>query len=274
MPYLEWKLKKNRVIRVICKPWQDRKLKKMYNQYLSSGHSEALKQFKDLYQGKRCFIIGNGPSLKADDLDCLKNEYTFAANRIYEILDKTDWRPWAYVVVDKNFMYEQYQNLLKTPCKYMFLRYGAVPYGSKPKAFQLYSERKKFTIVKSDTEQIYFAEDISKGVSDGATVTFASIQLAVYMGFKEIYLLGVDFSYKNVIKEGKLQKVKNVQTYFNGKEYANSFQDFDVMLSAYKKSKEYADTHGVKIYNATRGGKLEVFERVDFDKLMRKNDCD
>ena len=61
-----------------------------------------MKQFKDLYQGKRCFIIGNGPSLKADDLDCLKNEYTFAANRIYEILDKTDWRPWAYVVVDKN----------------------------------------------------------------------------------------------------------------------------------------------------------------------------
>ena len=41
-------------------------------------------------------------------------------------------------------------------------------------------------------------------------------------------------------------------------------------LKAYQKAKQYAETHGIKIYNATRGGKLEVFERVDFDSLFEK----
>ena len=39
-------------------------------------------------------------------------------------------------------------------------------------------------------------------------------------------------------------------------------------LLAYQAAREYADRHGIKIYNATRGGKLEVFERVDFDSLF------
>lgn len=37
----------------------------------------------------------------------------------------------------------------------------------------------------------------------------------------------------------------------------------------YQAARRYAETHGIKIYNATRGGELEVFERVDFDSLFR-----
>ena len=47
----------------------------------------------------------------------------------------------------------------------------------------------------------------------------------------------------------------------------------DKMIDAYKVAKQYADDHNIKIYNATRGGKLEVFERVDLDDiLMQRND--
>ena len=39
---------------------------------------------------------------------------------------------------------------------------------------------------------------------------------------------------------------------------------------AYTIAKEYCDTHVIKIYNAPRSGKLEVFERVDFNELIKK----
>ena len=53
---------------------------------------------------------------------------------------------------------------------------------------------------------------------------------------------------------------------------AGAFTDNDVyrelFFNAYKIAKKYAETHGIKIYNATRGGEMEVFERVDFDSLF------
>ena len=79
------RIKRIRLLRVICKPWKDKQLKQLQIRYLQSGYSEKIKKLKDNYIGKRCFIIGNGPSLRIEDLNCLKGEYTFAANRIYEI---------------------------------------------------------------------------------------------------------------------------------------------------------------------------------------------
>ncbi|MBQ4379398.1 MAG: hypothetical protein II821_09430 [Treponema sp.] len=43
---------------------------------------------------------------------------------------------------------------------------------------------------------------------------------------------------------------------------------WDFATNAFFAAKRYADEHGVRILNATRGGKIEVFERVDFDSLF------
>ena len=96
----------------------------------------------------------------------------------------------------------------------------------------------------------------------GATVAFACLQLAVYMGFTEIYLLGIDCSY-----------LKNSSgNYFYTQDTKDSQEHgTDYMVLAYQSAKEYADTHGIKILNATRGGELEVFKRADFDTLFDKN---
>lgn len=42
----------------------------------------------------------------------------------------------------------------------------------------------------------------------------------------------------------------------------------DQVTLAYQSAKQYANQHDFKIYNATRGGKLEIFERVDFNDLF------
>ncbi len=52
----------------------------------------------------------------------------------------------------------------------------------------------------------------------------------------------------------------------------DSVQNVESMNRSYELCKEFAEKNGVKIYNATRGGKLEVFERVDFDSLFSKEE--
>ena len=66
------------------------------------GNRERLAALKDTHKGESCFIIGNGPSLKAEDLELLKNNniFCFASKRINLIYDKTSWRPdiWLHPI--------------------------------------------------------------------------------------------------------------------------------------------------------------------------------
>jgi hypothetical protein len=109
-------------------------------------------------------------------------------------------------------------------------------------------------------------------VYNGATVTYSCLQLAVNMGFKEIYLLGVDNSYSLALrKNGELVQTNLEQDHFSPgySAYPNMHLfKIDIVNAAYQSARNYAESHGIKIYNATRGGKLEVFERVDFDSLF------
>lgn len=85
--------------------------------------SRRISGIKDVYKGKRCFIVGNGPSLRVDDLDKIKNEYSFASNKIYKIFDKTMWRPDYYVICDAIYLRESLEEIksnIKCPIFYAF----------------------------------------------------------------------------------------------------------------------------------------------------------
>ena len=111
-------------IRALVCPYLDRKRKRSYDRYLRSPDHFYLQTLKGIHEGKRCFVIGNGPSLCPEDLDLLCGEYTFAANRIYNIFDRTSWRPTYYLTVDCPMVPGRYEELLKHADElgHMFLR--------------------------------------------------------------------------------------------------------------------------------------------------------
>lgn len=269
-------------IRAFCQPYLDFKRKWKHERYLRSADSWYLKTLKGIHSGKRCFVIGNGPSLSATDLDKLKGEYTFAANRIYEIFNQTEWRPTYYLFVDSPVSEECYAAIdqYASELGHIFLR---VDTGNrKDERLSLKYPIEKLTRIFLEGDGFfktyqniwnqwssYISEDVSHHFSDGYTVTFESIQLAIYMGFTEIYLLGVDFSYSVMRdKNGKLYKDESVQDYFSGERYETTMFNYNSMLHAYQIAKEYCDNHGIEIRNATRGGKLEVFERIILEKVI------
>ena len=104
-----------------------------------------------------------------------------------------------------------------------------------------------------------FTEDFARKSFWGKTIVYeGALQLAVYMGFSEIYLLGTDCCQYDGEK----------QHFVSNYSIEKSILHIDDMFLAYQSAKKYADAHGIKIFNATRGGDLEIFERVDFDKLF------
>ena len=232
---------------------------------LKTHCNKKLMQYKNQKNGKRCFIIGNGPSLQATDLDKLINEDCFACNHIEKMFQNTVWRPTYYMVSDAYFAQDiditQFQNIFLSA----YFRRNHKKYIRKSYYINVINKCKKGYPV--------FSDDISKYISAGNTVTFCNIQLAVYMGYSELYLLGVDNNFNLTIdSKGKIESHEGKNHFYSDKYMDSKMEknpsNVELMNKAYISAKRYCDLHNVKIYNATRGGKLELFERVDFDALF------
>lgn len=231
--------------------------------------------FKNKYKGKRCFVIGNGPSLKADDLQMLQGELSFACNGIIHYYDKTNWRPTFFfcgdILFSKDYMATEEQvRSIANNSEYVFTSLLSDLYYKYNKTI----DNMYYLLACSTTDNIRMSEDICKVICAGATTLYKMIEVAIYMGIEEIYLIGADFSFKNELhKDGSMKINENVKDHsefvVQSKE---GIYDVDIIYSAFMCAKEYAESHNIKIYNATRGGKLEVFNRVNLDNVINNRE--
>ena len=257
----------------------DYDFKKMQKKYLSSSFPEKIKECKDIHAGKRCFIIGNGPSLNNEDLERIKDEFSFATNRVFLIFDKTSWRPTYWMCQDRQIL-RSVTDLYQSYKGNMFLGYHALyDYGINLSNANYYlCNAKQY---KARKKELDFSDEVDKFVIDGGSVTYSCIQMAVYMGFKKIYLLGVDHNFSRTLdKNLRIVEHNEVKNDYFDEKYKDIFKKFEekgkvyaapdseMITHAFEAAKKYCDAHDVEIFNATRGGKLEVFTRVKFDDIM------
>lgn len=230
--------------------------------------NQELKRFKNIHEGERCFIVATGPSLSMEDLNILHKhgEKTISMNRIYLAFEKTKWRPEYYMVGDWRCIKEDGEEIKRLPIRNKFISDSYMEFwrGDIPEGVYRFHEDHTYM---EGGKKVSFSDELVYRTCASGTITYECIQLAVYLGFKDIYLLGVDFNFL-----GDYKDLSNhfIETYYDEKSEAAKTANFwdKESLAAYKAAKEYADAHGIHIYNATRGGKLEVFERVDFDTLF------
>lgn len=246
--------------------------KRVINNFGSSRYAEKLRRFQNIHKGEQCFIIGNGPSLSAGDLQeiFIKKIPSFAFNRIYFMFEKTSWRPTYYVSQDQKTLGGCVNEVNE-----MDLRYKFIPLNFKYYYKIKINKAHYFKLINPQTDIIELFEDISNGIGNSNTVTITAMQLAVYMGFKEIYLLGVDHNFSTYTNDkGEIINDNSVKDYFTDKYNPDQAQlympNLDKSTRDFIIAKKFCEEHGVKVYNATRGGKLEVFPRVDFDEIINK----
>ena len=231
-----------------------------------------LRKYKDIHKGESCVVIGNGPSLRIEDLTKLHElgVPTFGCNRVSLAFTKTPWRPDYYFMSDEKLLAGYTDDVDGVPADHRFF----------PKAFRdkgiengvFYGPSKEFYDFEKEGK---FSTDVTNGVYGGGTVTVEMMQFAYYMGFTEIYLIGVDFSYAiNNPLNSKTYAYQGENNYFiegylkQGEIAATP--NVNANLLAFRAAKETIEHNGRLVQNATRGGKLEVFDRVDLDELFAR----
>lgn len=220
--------------------------------------TKYLKTFKNVHNGQRCFIIATGPSLTEEDYIMLKDEYTIGVNGLC-LWFGNNIPETNYFVVSDDDVYKRIEETLSN------LKTSKIFVSERIK--KKYSISEKFYIIPvniwnrfiSKIKYKKLSNDISICSYDEETVVFHAIQLAIYLGFSKIYLVGTDCNYKGN-KKYAVDHGKSVNPDIG-----------DNMIMSYKVVKKYERKYNFKVFNATRGGKLEVFPRVNLDKIVKEN---
>lgn len=232
---------------------------------------------KDKFKGKRCFIVGNGPSLNKMDLIKLNNEYSFAVNGIFYKTDEMGYKPTFYVVEDSAVMKDNTKRINEYECDYKFFPSIYKPKIKNRKNTYFFNMNRSFYESKSPYyETPRFSKDCENRIYVGQSVTIDNLQLAYYMGFTEVYLIGMDFNYdipKSADVSGHvIVSNEDDPNHFHPEYFGKGKTWHDPklhnVLKSYEMAKLMFEQSGRKIYNATAGGKLELFERVNFEDLF------
>lgn len=223
----------------------------------------AIEKFHNLHAGQRAFVIGNGPSLKRTDPRRIRDAVTFGCNSIFLL---NEFEPTYYCVEDHICAEDRCQQI------------NALPW-SKFLAGDLrrWLTNGHFFNGHRAAEIDTFNTDFAAGIQVGASVAFTMMQLAFYMGCDPVYLIGLDHSYdvSSFRKEAGttvLTATGHDVNHFDARCIANglrsNYPNMARMEKAYGLSRETFTRYGRQIYNATAGGRLETFDRLDFETIV------
>lgn len=236
-----------------------------------------LKRFFDIHNGEECILLCNGPSLKNTNLGALKalNIPIFASNSSYILANALDFSPTYFVCEDNHVIMDNLQEISDLRGCHKFIPDKYFEHvGRLEKLHYMPTNWDAYFKSKSSFENPGFSEDISKIIYVGQTVTYLMLQIAYFMGFKAVHIVGLDFSYKipkgSDIIENSIDHSDDDPNHFHkdyfGKGKQWHFPKLDSCLQSYiKANKCYLDKNRI-IYNCTVNSKLNAFELSHYIK--------
>ena len=286
-------LMQSRGFNKLLKLYLFRKIKKERKQALVDQIKQN-KQFKGIHRGERCFILGNGPSLREQDLSLLQDEVVFTVNQAAKLEGfnkiKTNYHFWA----DPQFFepsgsLDGDKQLIETMLRVQttdnapqnFFPHIAYDFVIQKKISEALNVNFFYPLLP--LHNMKERNDFSGVVTGAWTVVHYAIMLAIYMGFSEIYLLGCDMTgiittvqsrlrdqetgcyYSYNITQAEKERMRATRTKF---EVEDEFQGYVNMFSGYKFLNQCCKNNGIGLYNLTRGGILESVERKKYEDVI------
>lgn len=197
-----------------------------------------IKKFKGLHKSKHVFIIASGTSLNNLDLEPLNRRLTIGLNRSFMAFENS----YYHCAFDYR-LFEMYPEQLKSS-RYLFTL-----------------EDRPFGIPLKLLGSKGFSWDLTEGIYSGYTISYFALQLAVYMGFEEIYFLGLD-----------LKNTKQ-NTHFFGRDFASVDHDkgeYQKMKNSFDEIAPILKMKGISVYNCSPDSELKCFPYVDYNLAIKK----
>lgn len=222
-----------------------------------------LEMFQNRHQGQRAVLVANGPSLNLMDLGFLRREIVIGLNKIHLGLHRFRFYP-RYLVSVNPLVIEQAATDMR--------RMNCVKFISETGKYALPEDALTHHI-KTRNLPCRFCGDITQGVNEGSTVTYAALQIAFYMGFHEVIIVGMDHRFKYEGKPNQEQIVEGADDnhfcpeYFGG---GQRWQNPDLLRSeeSYRLARQAFEADGRRIIDATVNGACTIFEKRDYQTLF------
>ncbi|BBB24353.1 hypothetical protein CVFO_1263 [Isorropodon fossajaponicum endosymbiont JTNG4] len=249
-------------------------------------------ELEDKHKGQRCFLLGSGPSIKQENLKVLKNEIVFALNNFYvhpdfqEIMSgdvekyymtapihlpqtEQEWKDWfedmeQYIPKHTKILFGL--NTYKNNTRYILNKY---------ELFNNHQVNWYYTGINTGEYYSFNKKDIkmTNMIWNANTISIYALISAIYMGFDEIYLLGIDHNYVcnqgnqwRFYKEGLHQKNEISRT-MKGKSYNQ--HTFAATGKIFKQYQMLLEKN--KIYNCSNTSLLDIFEYANLEKILKKS---
>jgi hypothetical protein len=224
---------------------------------------KKLEALKDTHPGERCFIIGNGPSLRNTDLTKLKNEFTIGMNRFYLAFPEMGFQSSMLLTVNDLVIEQCAEDIRALP----------IPTFVSWRGRKWIRPAQNLHYLYTSYELPVFNGNATGRLWEGATVTYVAMQLAFHLGFKQVVLIGVDHSFSTQGKPNTtIVSGGDDPNHFNPSYFGKGFRwqlpDLETSEIAYTMAREAYAKNGREIIDATVGGKLTVFPKVSYEGLF------
>lgn len=219
---------------------------------------ERMEQFRDRHRGERCVIIANGPSLTRTDMVSLRSERTFCMNRAYLMFETWGFVPTYFACLNP-LVAEQFATDIAALPMPKFINFSC------RKMFPPSERLHYFRVPPRLVER--FQSDMTRPISSGGTVTYATLQLAYFMGFREVILVGLDHSFVEKGTPGKTEvrtaAVDQSHMHPNYFPQGIKWQLPDLVRSehAYAIARDAFAAAGGRIVDSTVDGRCQIFPK-------------
>jgi hypothetical protein len=213
---------------------------------------------KSKNNSKRVWIIGNGPSLKIEDLERIpENDITIVANKFYKIFHLTTFRPDVVVSSDEQVLSDFGERILKeyNDSFIAFLSDYIRPFGGN----QYLRVYKSIKLKKGKSKSYY----------NGGGSLFLGIQLMFSIGYKDFVLLGIDHDFDYLVQAGDKSFSEGnhmVENYRDGKPWIPP--RISQIENSFKLIKSQLETNNGSIFNSSRKTKLPHIKKKEFELFL------
>ena len=225
---------------------------------LRAAPATRLSRFRNIHRGEACVLVCNGPSLNRMDLGFLRDRTVIGLNKIHLGLDRFDFQPRYLVAVNARVVEQAGPAIAALPA-IKFIGARAAPH---------LRESADIFHVPVLNPPVTFSRNICKGVREGGTVTHAALQIAFYMGFAEVAIIGMDhrFSYQGAPHAPHLMTGPDENhfspDYFRGQVWDNP--NLARSEESYAVARKIYEAEGRRIVDATLDGACTIFEKADY----------
>lgn len=230
---------------------------------MKNRSNTRISSLRNRHAGERCVLVANGPSLNRMDLSFLRRETAIGLNKIFLGLANFRFYPRYYVAVNEKVIAQSTREIKAMNCvKFISSRSAA-----------LVPENALTYHIDTVNPSARFCEDISLGVHEGWTVTYVALQIAYFLGFSEVVLIGLDHRYAFSGQPNEAGRIDGPDPNHFSEHYFGHGQNWDNpdlarSEESYRIARATYEKAGRRIIDATVEGACTIFDKADYRRLF------